>query len=583
MRRSHSVPSIAFPAFPALVALAVVGLGMAPASAQAPPNSGPPPSSTPPGAPPPSAAAPASTPSSTLTWVPCEGKGLECTTLKLPVDYADLAAGQFDLAVVRHAARKPAERIGSLLTNPGGPGGSGVSFVINTIEQPGVFSDAILDKFDVIGFDPRGVVRSNGVTCGPKPNPGSAAAAAAATTASVNSYSKARSRRGNQSVVPFLTARARAILLGQAAQGAQNCLNNEDGTFLQNVTTKNVATDMDQLRQALGDQKLTFLGFSYGTYLGATYASLFPRNVRALALDGALPPTKFVEDPIRINLEQTASANQVLIDLFDFCAKSGCPFGQGKDPLTAFRTLVKELDQKPLQFTIGTEKQRLTGFGLTNLVRSAMSATPKIWPGLLQDLATLERRDPTPLLPPEGGGGPNDRPPSFSEAAFFITTCNDEQFPKDTEAWDEVYNELYAVAPDFAVLNVYAGVGCAYLDYETDPYTGPFENDSGTPILVVGGTKDSQTPFAWAGELTHELRNARLITLDGYGHVSYGPDNPCITEKVDAYLITGALPAEGTVCTQAAPGSVEMQTAKGDPRSPAPAPALQLGLRARFG
>jgi pimeloyl-ACP methyl ester carboxylesterase len=320
---------------------------------------------------------------------------------------------------------------------------------------------------------------------------------------------------------------------------------------------------------------LTFLGFSYGTYLGATYASLFPENVRALALDGAVSPSKYTEDPIRFTLSQNESANQILVDIFEFCAANAatCPFAQGKDPLTAYRALVNEFTQKPLEFTVNKEKRQLGGFGLTGYVRGFMSSSPKGWLELLADLASFERRDPTPLLQSDPAG-----PQGLSGEAFFITSCNDKQYPKDPAAWDAVYEESFATAPDFAVLAIFAGVGCVYLDYETDPFVGPFSNDTGVSVLVVGGTKDSQTPYSGSVDLTKELGNARLLTFDGYGHVSYRPANKCIRDKVDAYLISGALPPEGTVCTQAAPGSAEMKASKGDPESPAPTPSMQFGL-----
>ncbi len=503
---------------------------------------------------------------SSLSWSPCAPGGLECATLSLPVNYAEPTSGRFDVAVVRHRARQPSQRIGSLLLNNGGPGGSPVTFLIQSIGVPGAFSDAILDRFDLVGFDPRGVIRSNGVTCDPKSDAGSASARVYDNNAaSVSAYLDARAAATGSA--PVLSPRQRAILIGNKARNAQACISNENVEFLQSVTTKNVATDMDELRKALGDEKLSFLGFSYGTYLGATYAALFPQNVRALALDGALAPSQFASDPISVTLEQTASANHILFDVFEFCKTSGdgCPFGKG-DPLGAYRALVQRLNQKPLLFKVGSEDARFDGQNLTAFTRSFMGGSPKGWPDLLAALAAFEKGDATPLLPTGNGSSL----PEFSDAAFLITVCNDEEFPDDPAAWDAVYQERFELAPDFASLYVFQGLECAYLDYPSDPYVGPFANNSDATILVVGGTKDSQTPYEWAKGLTDELDDARLLTFDGYGHVSYRPDNVCIREKVDAYLIDLTLPAEGTVCTQPKPGSAEMKASKGNPQSPAP-------------
>jgi pimeloyl-ACP methyl ester carboxylesterase len=181
-----------------------------------------------------------------------------------------------------------------------------------------------------------------------------------------------------------------------------------------------------------------------------------------------------------------------------------------------------------------------------------MGGSPKQWPELLNLLAAAQRRDPTPFIPALSG---DNGPPAFSDTAFLVTVCNDEDFPDDPDAWDEVYDELFRVAPEFAILNIFQTVECAYLDYERNPYTGPFSSAGIPTVLVVGGTRDSQTPYAWAQQLTRELGNARLLTFDGYGHVSYGVDNVCIRENVDTFLLTGAIPPQGTVCTQPKPGT----------------------------
>ncbi len=464
-----------------------------------------------------------------LQWTPCDKQGLECATLRVPVDYNEPESPYFSIAVVRLPARSAQQRLGSLVINNGGPGGSPVSFIESLVDVPDAFSDEIRDSFDIVGFDPRGVVRTNELTCAPK-SPSAAAFQAEAGE-------------------PFqLPPEVREQLLRVSREIATACVEQEDPQFLANVTTANVATDMDVLREALGDEKLTYLGLSYGTFLGATYAALFPEDVRALALDAAVPASQYVFDPLRTNLEQGASANQILLDIFEFCAASGplCPFGGG-DPLGRFRTLVDELDKNPAVVTIGGVQQTINGFALTIAVRGFMSSTPRSWPTLLDGLAAVDNGNFEPLFT----GGPSRR--NFTPAALLITQCNDQEYPDDPEAWDELLQQRLDVSPDFFVLNVFALVECAFLDTGADPYQGPFHSAGTPPILVIGGTRDSQTPYAWSQALTAELGNARLLTFDGYGHVSYRPENGCIRAYVDNYLIDGTLPDEGTVCTQAAP------------------------------
>jgi pimeloyl-ACP methyl ester carboxylesterase len=479
-----------------------------------------------------------------IVWTPCESNGLECATLSLPVDYENRNGKRFDLAVIRHPARNPAARIGSLVVNNGGPGASPVSFLINTIADPGSFSDEIRDRFDIVGFDPRGVVRSTEVRC--------SATQPAASTSS-------RFLLGNESLIPVPPPQSVVDTnLKDAQSAAKDCLDNNDPEFLRNITTRNVAIDMEMLRRALGDKKLTFLGFSYGTYLGVTYSSLFPKRVRALALDGVLDPEKYANEPILLSIEQAGSANQILIDVLEFCKANGsrCPFGNG-DPVTAFRKLANDLTENPKTFRVNGQDTQINGVVLRSIARSIVTVPPAAWSGYLDVFAFIQKGPPEMTVSPqmmEAMTSDEPVPAQFeSPDAFTATTCNDEDFPRDYGPWEELFEERFLQAPDFGYLDVFRATTCIFYDTHADPFDGPFTADGTPPILFVGGTRDGQTPYSWATNTAALIPNSRLLTFEGYGHVSYRPENTCITEKVDAYLIDGTLPAAGTVCKQPSP------------------------------
>jgi pimeloyl-ACP methyl ester carboxylesterase len=461
---------------------------------------------------PPSTTPPSGGPTTSLRWAPCAE--FECAQIELPVDYSVPSGKTFLMGLLRVPARDSTKRIGSLVTNPGGPGGSGVEYVSTFARQTNGFTDAIRDSFDIVGFDPRGVGNSKGLTCPVTVEP--------------------------------VTEINRSGLLQVAKSTAQNCQKTEDAAFLASITTKNVAMDMDRLRSALGDEKLTYLGLSYGTYLGATYSSLFPDRVRALALDGAIDPDQWANDPLEFDLEQLESANAVLNDIFDFCEKAGpkCPFGGG-DPRTAFSELVKAYDDDPLEGVLNGVTTRVNGYTITAQTRSFMKFSPRSWPGILSVLATAARGNPEPLL--------LANIESDFGASTLITRCNDQHYGRDLEDWDDLIEERADIAPEFYKATAYEFAECAFLTYAADRFAGPFTNTGAAPILVIGATNDSQTPFQGALALTAELGNARLLTFDGYLHVAYRSPNECIRDKVDAYLINGVLPPVGTVCTQPPP------------------------------
>jgi pimeloyl-ACP methyl ester carboxylesterase len=475
-----------------------------------------------------------------LAWEPCpdqrgQPSHLECSMLSVPVDYSNLDAGRFDMAVVRERARNPQARIGSLVVNNGGPGRSPISFLRDVAESPDVFSDVIRDRFDLVAFDPRGVVRSHVVTCEEKMPPFAGPLGTRPMAAGQASFD----------AVP--TADERAAILDRAQRVAVACSSHENPEFVKNLTTNNVASDMEQLRQALGDEQLNFLGIGYGTYLGATYAAKFSDRVRTFVLDAPVDPQRYAREPIALNVEQTEATNQALVSLLDSClsAAQGCRFGGGQ-PVEAFDALLEKLTEHQIDVFYQEEKIAFTADSLRQAVVSAVTLPPDRWPAVLNALSSLEAGDPVALL----SLVEEQSPDNFSKSAGLITQCNDQAYPHDQTEWDTVMQRRFQAAPQLAHLTMFANVECSYLTYATDPFTGPFVTTADTPVLVIGGTKDPQAPYAWAQAMTVQLGNARLLTFDGVGHVSYQPNHSCIRDHVDAYLIDGTLPAPDSTCSQ---------------------------------
>ncbi len=478
--------------------------------------------------------------SATIEWSGCtdpvdRANHLECSTLRLPVDYSRPDGAQFDLAIVREPARNPAARIGSLIVNNGGPGKSPIAFLNDALESNSLFSSVIRDRFDLVAFDPRGVLRSRGVTCDEKmpPQSGPFAGLAGATGQAVLATAPSDDER--------------AAILDRAQRAAIACSSHEDPDFLKNLTTNNSANDLERVREALGDEQLTFLGFGYGTYLGATYAARYPDQVRALVLDGPVDPERYAREPLLLGVEQAAAANQALVDVLDSCraAAQGCRFGGGQ-PVEAFDRLIEQLSKQPIDLFFREEKIAFTADSLRAAMSKAVTLPPDRWPAVLNALSSLEAGDPTPLLALVDDQKRN----SFSNPAELLTECNDQAYPKDQREWDALIDRRLRVAPQLGRLTMFANVECSYLNLSSEPFAGPFSTTSETPVLVIGGVKDPQNPYAWAQAMTAQLGNARLLTFNGVGHVSYQPNHQCIREHVDAYLVDRTLPSDGTACAQ---------------------------------
>lgn len=448
-----------------------------------------------------------------LRWKECDSG--ECATLRVPLDRSRPGGRTIDLAVARSAASDPSKRIGSLLVNPGGPGAAGIDILEYVAAQ---LPSAITDRFDIVAWDPRGTGKSAPVDCGKDLD-----ARFAVDTAPDSPQELADLEAAAQHVVDQCVARS--------------------GELVQHVSTADTVQDLDALRAALGDEQLTYLGFSYGTYIGALYAQRYPDRVRALVLDGALDPARSVED---VAIQQ-AQGFEASFDRFAaWCAKrSSCAFHGGDDPAAAYDALQARVDAKPLAVGSRTFGPTQMDIGVSALLYSGEDA----YPSLASGLHALEQGRPGALLAIYDtyvgrSGGTYDA----EWPAFVAIGCADGP-NLDRAAIEALQARAKAAAPRFGAASVGLGYECASWPYApTRTAVGPVSAPTEHPIVVVGTRGDPATPFAWAESLAAELGNARLVALEGTTHTGTLNGDPCLDEVITKYLVDLQAPTSGAIC-----------------------------------
>ncbi|GAC1316617.1 MAG: alpha/beta hydrolase [Acidimicrobiales bacterium] len=428
----------------------------------------------------------------------------------MPLDYAQPGGPHIAVALVRRPASNPAMRIGSLVVNPGGPGESGL---LNFDKDLSVLPTGMLARFDVVGFDPRGIGKSSPIHCpaggaasGPAPDP-----------------------------VPQ-TAAARDALVAADRAYAQGCAHDSGDLLLAHVGSVDVARDLDRLRSAVGDPGLSYLGLSYGSLLGATYADLFPTRVRAMALDGILDPTLPTD---ALADAQAAGFERSLDAFFAWCVPATCAWHPAEEAHTAFRSLVASVRQHPLG-ALGPGELYTATFG-TLYARN-------FWPSLGTALAALGGGDPGPMLGLyHGYERTND--PSFNGDANNAVTCLDHPVPRDLAAYPARAGAAATAAPDFGPLFAWGLVSCAVWPVPDAAIRvpHPISAAGSGPILVVGTRNDPATPYAWAQSLAAGLAHGTLLTREGYDHVAIFTSD-CVRSADEAVLVDLRLAAPGTVC-----------------------------------
>jgi pimeloyl-ACP methyl ester carboxylesterase len=459
-----------------------------------------------------------------LDWQPCDD-GFECARLVVPFDYARPDGRRFSLPVIKLPASDPSRRIGALVINPGGPGGSGVQYALGARSE---LPAAVLARFDIVGFDPRGVG-------------GSEPALHCMTGPELDKYLSTDDEPSDAAQLATVIAENKLY----AARCDQN-----SAALLPYVGTQNAARDMDVLRAALGDSKLTYLGKSYGTYLGAWYAQLFPGRVRALVLDGAVDPdTPSLQDDIT-----QADGFEVAFRSFAaWCVTSaGCPFGgrsAGSVDLAVVKTqaLITQADSRPLANQLA-DGQVADGAMLVNGIAAALYSK-SYWPDLKTALANAFNGDGTVLVELANllmERNPNGTYSNLADADTSIS-CLDRPWPRSLAAWQSAASTASRDAPLFGAPIVWGSLSCAY--WPVPSYPLPRIRAAGArPILVVGTRRDPATPYRQAQALAADLASGVLLGWNGDGHTAYGEGSACVDTIVNDYLIDLSVPRSGTVC-----------------------------------
>ncbi|MBN9139526.1 MAG: alpha/beta fold hydrolase [Micrococcales bacterium] len=456
-----------------------------------------------------------------LRWTGCGG-GLQCTTATAPLDWAQPAGDTIELALIRQPATGGHPR-GSLLVNPGGPGGSGVDFIRDSIDF--ATSDTLQREFDVVGFDPRGVGASTPIDC-------------TSDDAGLDAfiYGIVPGERGSDAWIAASEQKNRAF--------GQGCLEHT-GALLEHVDTVSAARDLDLLRAVLGDATLDYLGYSYGTYLGARYAELFPGKTGRLVLDGAIDPSATEFD---VTLTQARGFEGALTAYLEDClGRDKCPFTGSADAARArIAGLLHQLDVRPIRAADGRELGASTMFSAVILPLYNRGN----W-NYLDELFTdtfAGRADTAFFLADIYNDREADgRYSSNGTEAFISINCLDYPSDGDPATMRAQAAELAAAAPVFGPWMAYGGTQCPQWPFLSTLERGPITAPGSPDILVVGTTNDPATPYVWAQALAAQLARGHLVTHRGEGHTAYG-ESACVTGVVDAFLVDGTVPAADPMC-----------------------------------
>ncbi|MER7959387.1 alpha/beta hydrolase [Streptomyces sp. NPDC096030] len=469
---------------------------------------------------------------SPLVWSPCSYAGqFDCAKLKVPLDHQQPGGRLITLAVIRKPAARPEQRLGTLFFNPGGPGtpGTGLPALYES------FPREVRERFDIVSWDPRGVGRSTAVQC-------------FATQEESDAWF-ARIPAG------FPVGPQEQKTWNDAFSDLGRRCQQRDAELLRYVSTADTARDLDRLRQAAGDRQLTYFGASYGTFLGATYANLFPGKVRAMVLDANLDPRAYMnsgsgsgpELPTFLRLGSDLGAAAVLDRFLALCGSVSagrCAFSAGTPQATRdkFHQLMQRLRDRP----IGPWTYART-------VAATVGGLYRVQPGWTDLAGTLQnlwqRRTPDQPVPQT----PPDAPYRGNEQTLAVL-CESPN-PRSLRAYPALEGLAVERSGDAGLYGVWAETQpCAtWPARPAAPYTGPWNKPTASPILIVSTTHDPATPYQGAQAMARELASARLLTLNGYGHSALANPSTCVQDHESRYLIHGTLPAPGSTCEQNTP------------------------------
>ncbi|MEI2732995.1 MAG: alpha/beta hydrolase [Dermatophilaceae bacterium] len=456
-----------------------------------------------------------------LQWRKCSGA--DCAKLKVPVDYNDPGGSTIELAVLRVTASNSSQRIGSLVVNPGGPGGSGVDYARAASQIVGA---EVRRRFDVVGFDPRGVGESAPIDC--------------LTDADLDTFLA-------MDPTPDDATEERAFV-DEAKVLADGC-KQRGGALLAHVSTEDAARDMDVLRAVLGEAKLNYLGKSYGTYLGATYADLFPLNVGRFVLDGVVSPDL---SSAEVSEGQARGFDLATRAYVTNCVKrSDCPVGSTvEEGMQWIRDFLARLDSQPLPVTGDARVKSLTeGWGSMG-IGYAMYAQ-SLWPSLTQALRSAKNGDGSQLMDlayQYADRTSSGRYTSNIMEVIYAVNCLDKPDTADIPTVEKNAADFAKVAPTWGRMLAWGSVPCGVWPIQTKKVPKKISAAGSGPIVVVGTTRDPATIYEWSVRLRNQLSNAVLISYDGDGHTAYTRSNACVDKPIDAYYVSGTVPQDGLKC-----------------------------------
>lgn len=458
-----------------------------------------------------------------LNWKDCNNAAFQCAAMKVPLDYdAPSTATDLKLAVARKKATGPGSRLGSLLVNPGGPGGSAIDY----LQYAAVgYPAPVTARYDMAAVDPRGVARSEPVKC--------------LTDKQMDAYSAT-------DVTPDDAAEQAALVKADKAFAA-GC-EQRAGKILKHISTVESARDMDIFRALLGDRKLNYVGKSYGTLLGATYAGLFPSRVGRLVLDGAVDPSVSALESARAQ----AGGFETAFNAFakDCVRRTGCPLGRvsAADAGHKLDAFLKQLDAHPLK--TGTSRKLTEALGATGVI-SAMYDESQ-WGVLRQALTKAEKGDGSALLALSDSyyeRSPNGRYANLMYANAAVNCLDLPAALKNPAAVTRALPSFTRVSPHFGANLAWSSLICGYWPVAPTGTPHRITAPGAAPILVVGTTRDPATPYAWAKSLAGQLDSGTLLTYDGDGHTAYGRGSDCIDTAVNRYLLEGDVPPDDKKCS----------------------------------
>ena len=471
-----------------------------------------------------------------VSWYACAKKGMDeaksgedtgfsCAKVKVPLDYSNPGGETIEIAVKKRAAT--GDSVGSLFINPGGPGGSGIELVDSVGTY---FSKNLTGSYDVVGFDPRGVGSSTAIDC-------------------LSDSDLDAERAGeNDPATPSATATI------ERAQKMNTACESKTGTpgLLDHIDTISAARDLDVLRAVEGQQALTYLGFSYGTYLGATYAELFPANTGRLVLDGAVDPSLSAGD---MTLGQAKAFEVALRAYVQECqsSKLSCPLSGDVDSgVSQIREFLESTKTAPIP-TSDPQRPLTYDLALTGVL-GAMYQT-SLWSSLTaaltQAMDTSGSRDGSALMVITDAFASRQSDGSYSgnsTEALMPVNCLDFPVQGDDASWEQNATAVEEASPTFSAQLLYPDAYCQGWGHESSRKREKITASGAAPILVVGTTGDPATPYAWSEALAEQLETGQLLTWKGNGHTAYGRSNDCVKNAVDTYLLNGTMPDKGLTC-----------------------------------